>query len=396
MLVRDQQYLVYRRGFKANHQRNPGIYYNTIKRLESLRLNWKSGLTVQVLAPHPYNPTSFLWAHNVLEKKPTRIKRYGYLPKPDGYGNAGGGLEKLIYVPHLDMYLTELQILAMRRPDHPILTDQSLSKETKIVLAGGLREFVDETGFRDIEIRTDYPNIFLSDYVYPPWVDEKGVVHPGGHRKITLWGKLTSLIEDRIIESNEIDRTDWIDLACSLPGQFFKLGDKRPYFSHVLSTLGGVLRVYRYEKSVSDGFVPNIPGRVHPSWWYIYQVGRGDPRFPERGYKLSPSQWYKLFGTMKTKSMEEADNDFFVRFIGQKELDEAKRREEGWFNRTQAQIETSSSQAKEVAQTVEDSEDSEGIPTLDQMIQIEDEEYGRWFERKLPQHLRVIKAEPVV
>lgn len=359
-------------------QRRPAL-----KKLSNLKINWEAGVTVQVLAQHPYSPTCIRWAHNILEKTPTKIARYNNQPKPDGWGNSGGGLERLIYVPSIDKYLTELEILEMRRPGHPILTDKSISEETRIILAGGLREFVDETGFRDIEIRIDYPGIFLSDYIYPPWVDAKGIVHPGGHRKITLWGELSSFREDPIVESCEIDKTDWFDLSSSLPALFFNLSPERPYVSHVRSTLNGILKIYRHQKETGDGFVANIPKRIHPSWWYSYQVGKGDSRFPRGGYKLISStgagDWYKLFHLMGAKRMEEADNDFLVKFLGEK-LVNAKRREEERLSRTES---VDDSTVQETTQAIEDSEDSEGIPTVEDVIRKEDEEYGRWLEGEL-------------
>lgn len=363
---------------------------STLRSLNSLNINWKAGITVQVLAHAPKCSTVFRWVHNQLEQKPTKIAMYNYKPKPDGWGNGGGGLERLIYIPHLHKYLTELEILEMRRPEHPILTDSSLSEETKIILAGGLREFVDETGFRDIEIRTDYPGVFLSDYKYPPWTDSNGVVHPGGHRKITLWGELSSYrAEDPIIETLEIDRSDWFDMELSLPKLFFNFSPERPYLSHVRSTLRGVLAVHRHKKEMSDGFVPNIPRRIHPSWWYAYQVGKGDSRFPKRGYRWSSRNWYKwynLFDLMVAKRMEEADNDFLVKFLG-KDLDDAMRKEEEQLAKLDSHgystEDPNPDATQKVTQSVEGSEDAEGIPTLEDMHQLEDEEYFRWLEGEL-------------
>lgn len=355
-------------------------YRPVLKKLNSLKINWKAGITVQVLTQHPYCSTSIKWAHNVLEKTPTKLVRYNNQPKPDGWGNSGGGLERLVYVPSLDRYLTELEFLELRRPGHPILTDKSLSEETRIILAGGLREFVDETGFRDIEIRTDYPGVFLSDYEYPPWIDADGVVHPCGHRKITLWGKLTSFREDPIVESSEIDRTDWFDMSISLTSLFFNLSPERPYWSHVRSTLNSVLKIYRYERETKDGFVPNIPKRIHKSWWYVFQVGKGDSRLPRNGYRLSPGQWYKLFELMVAKRMEEADNDFVLKFLG-KNLDNARRIEEEQLNNTED--EGTGNELQGVTQAIEDSADSDGIPTVEDMIRKEDQEYARWLESEL-------------
>lgn len=386
----DRQYLLRRRELKRQKQKDLGIYYDTAKRLEGLNIDWRAGITVQVLAPDPYSSTVFRWVHNKLEQKQTKIAMYNYKPKPDGWGNGGGGLEKLIYVPSRGAYMTELEILEMRRPGHPILTEPMLSEEQRVILAGGLREFVDETGFRDIEIRTDYPGVFLSDYKYPPWVDAKGRVWPGGHRKITLLGELSSYREDPIVESDEIDRTDWFDVEISLPKLFFNVAPEKPYISHVRSTLRSILAIHRYKKETSEGFVPNIPRRVHPSWWYAFQVGRGDSRFSQQGYKLSPAEWYKLFDLMVAKRMEEVDNDFLVKFLGKK-LEDAMRREEERLKREWMGTESESeSTAPEVTQAVDESEDAEGIPTVEDMVRQEDEEYARWFEESLPESQRVL------
>lgn len=396
--LNDKNYLLYRRELRRQRQRNLGICYEEGKRLNGLNIDWKAGITVQVLTSDPYSRTVFRWVHNKLEKKPTKIAMYQYKPKPDGWGNGGGGLEKFSYVPNRGKYMTELEILKIRRPNHPILTDDSLSEEVKIILAGGLREFVDETGFRDIEIRTDYPGVFLSEYEYPPWIDPvTGTIFPGGHRKITLWGNLTSYRADPIIEEDEIDRTAWFDTEISLPKLFFNVAPEKPYISHVRSTLRGILAIYRYEKEVSDNFVPNIPGQIHPSWWYAFQVGKGDSRFPRDGYKMSrkPWEWYKLFDVMVAKKMEEADNDFLVKFLG-KRLDDAMRKENERLKVEWLGAEPESeSVAPEVTQAIEDSEDAGGIPIVTDMARQEDEEYGRWYEENfVPEHLRVLKPKP--
>lgn len=359
-----------------------------LRELNQLDIDWKAGVTVQTLLPDPYCPTSFRWVLNKLENKPTKIAMYGFKPKPRGFGNGGGGLERLVYVQSRGVYMTELEILEMRRPGHPILTNPSLSEEQRVILAGGLREIVDETGFRDVEIQTDYPGIFLSDYCYPSWVDSNSKVWPGGHRKITLWGKLESYKEDSIVEAEEIEITEWFDVSISLPKLFFNCAPDRPYISHVRSTLRAVLAIHRYQRETSDGFVPNIPGRVHPSWWHVFQVGRGDSRFPQQGYKLSPAEWYKLFEMMVVQRMEEADNDFLVKFLGVKR-EESLRREEERLARKWP-VDSIDPATQNITQAVEESEDSEGIPTVEDMVRQEDEEYARWFEESLPESMRVL------
>lgn len=356
---------------------------DAVRDLNKLGVNWKAGVTVQILVAHPYIPTSIHWVHNVLETKPTKIARYNFQPKPDGWGNGGGGLERLISVQiggEVE-HLTELEMLAMRRPNHPVLTDPSLTPEQKLIVAGGLREFIDETGFGDIDIRTDYPGVFLNDYVYPPFYDKDGNFSPGGHRKITLWGELKSFKPDRsIFESYEIDKTDWFDLSVSLPKLFFNLSPERPYWSHVRAVLRDIRKIYIFERDAAvNGVIPNLPRRIHPSWWYIFPVGKGDPRFPEFGYRLSVGEWYGLFQKMVARRMEEADNDFLVKFLGLK-LDRAMRRQD---QEKEAEVQPPSGPGPLVTEAVENSEDAEGVPLLKDMIEKEDAEYARWLSEEL-------------
>ena len=51
----------------------------------------------------------------------------------------------------------------------------------------------------------------------------------------------------------------------------------------------------------------------------------------------------------------------------------------------------SAERSEETTQAVEDSEDADGIPTVEEMRQKEDEEYARWFEKDLPEKVRVVK-----
>lgn len=343
-------------------------------------IDWDKGITVQVLARHPYISTCFRWVHNLLEKEPTKLARYNYQPKPAGWGNGGGGLEP-----------DDFEKLAKLFPDHPILVDGSLTEDQRLIIAGGIREFVHETGYKDIEIKTDYPGVFLYDYKYRDWVDKSGVIHPGGHRKITLWGEMTSFISypDLHIEKHEVDRSDWFDLTTSLPKLFsnrFTHPD-RPYWSHVRPTLIGILRTYRYFKSV-DPYIPDIRDKIHSSWWNVFPVGRGDPRFPSNGYRLSPKEWYDLFDILVARKMEYADKDFLVTFLGRK-LEDALRIEE-----MESKVsETVEPEASQTTNVVENSEDSEGIPTVKELRDQEDQEYAQWLEEslELPHSLRVTK-----
>lgn len=346
--------------------------------MQQSTIDWNKGITVQVLARHRDIPTSIGWAHNLLEKEPTNLARYDFKPKPAGWGNSGGGLEP-----------TDLEKLAKLFPGHSILTGPALSEDQRIIIAGGIREFLSETGYRDFNIITDYPGVFLDEYKYRDWVDINGVVHPGGHRKITLWGEVHNfrVYENDWIEKHEVDRTDWFDTAESLPAQFFNplTRPDRPYWSHVRPSLIGLLRIYGYLRANSDEFVPNIPDRIHPSWWYIFKIGSGDSRFPAGGYKLSPKEWYKLFDFMVAKRLEEVDNDFLFDFF-RDSLNKAIREEE-----ENLENQMSQNNSEKLTQAVEDSEDCEGIPTVEEMRRKEDEEYARWFEDQpdFPQNFRV-------
>lgn len=343
---------------------------------QQLSIDWSKGITVQVLARHHQIPTSIGWAHNLLEKEATNLSRYDNKPKPAGWGNGGGGLEP-----------DDLDKLEKLFPNHPILTDSSLSEDERLIIAGGIREFLSETGYRDFDIITDYPGVFLYDYKYRDWVDAKGVLYPGGHRKITLWGQVNSykVYEKDWIEKHEVDRTDWFDMADPLPAYFFNsvTHPDRPYWSHVRFSLVSLTRVYGYLRANSDHFVPNIPARIHPSWRYIFKVGRGDSRFPADGYQLSPTEWYKLFDIMVAKRLEEVDNDFLFDLFD-RSLERARLKEE-------KQLEEPIEKLAETTQAVEDSEDADGIPTLEEMRQKEDEEYAKWFERDIPEQARILR-----
>lgn len=355
------------------------------------------GITVQVLPIHPHISTSVRWVHNLLEKEPSNLARYDYQPKPAGWGNGGGGLE-----------FDDEERLRQLFPNHPILTDKSLTDVQSLIIAGGIREFVHETGLPDITIRTDYPGVFLYDYKYRDWIDKNGVIHPGGHRKITLWGQLNSFVPDERlhIERHEVDQSDWFDTAISLPKLFFNRFTRPdwPYWSHVFSTVIGLLRIYRYQRSI-DEFTENVPEKIHPTWWYILQIGSGDPRFPKGGYRPSPSEWYELLKLMVTKKMEIADEDFLFNFV-KRNLDNAKRREEQEFkilgSREGRNLKEVSSDSK-VTREVQNSEDSDRLPVLEELrekwyeeynqwvLETKDAEYVRWLEEDMPEDKRVLK-----
>ncbi|OGM96339.1 MAG: hypothetical protein A3B86_04335 [Candidatus Yanofskybacteria bacterium RIFCSPHIGHO2_02_FULL_38_22b] len=344
------------------------------------------GITVQVLARHPHIPTMFRWAHNLEEQESPNLEYYDNESKKAGWGNGGGGLEADDRERLVELY----------GPDHPILADRSLSETQKLIIAGGIREFVCETGYRDIEIITNYPGVFLFDYKYKDRVNKRGIICPGGHRKITLWGQMTSFISypDLHIEKHEVDKSDWFDLAVSLPKQFFNrfTHPDRPYWSHVRSTLASTLRLYRHLRSM-DPYLPDIRDKIHSSWWSIFSVGNGDPRFPVGGYRPSPTEWYDVFDISVSQKMEYVDRDFWIKFLGRK-LDDALRREEVELGTPET---VESEEVLLVTEEIEDSEDSDGIPSVEELRNQEDREYAAWLEEflDLSEDQRVVDYKPV-
>lgn len=353
----------------------------------SAGIDWKAGVTVQVLASGQ-NPMSKLWGHNLEDKIPSNIARFKGRPKPEGWGNLGGGLEKRFYVPSLDRWFdSELDFLEFYHPGHPILSDDSLSQDTKIILACGLREFIHETGYRDVEIRTDYRNEygepFLFDYYYTP-DKETGL----RHRVVTIWGEVKSFIRQEALEKEEVDKTEWFDLSKSLFKPFFNSlrFPGRPYWSHnwrLLMAIKAVDQHYRHE----DLYAIQVDRYTHPSWKIVYRVGGGDPRFPIGGYRPPPWDWYKLFDKVVKNRMEMADNDFIFDLFGT-DITNTKRYQE---EKLEAEMISSSSpdaptesiKYDEDGLMIEGSEDSSRYPTPAEIIEKEDREYGEWLEMQL-------------
>ncbi len=338
------------------------------------------GVTAQVFPRHPDISTAFLWGHNLLENEPTTLAEFDYQPKPAGWGNLGGGVEP-----------GDLQWLSKNFPDHPILFDRKLTGSQRLIIAGGIREFISESGYIDFDIITDYPGVFLYDYTYRDRVDAKGVYHPGGHRKVTLWGQMRSfrgashqVYEEYHIEKHEVDRTDWFDAAEPLARYFFNpvRYPDQPYYAHLVPTLAGLLRIYGYLKANTDDIVPDIPSRIHPSWWYIFRIGKGDDRFPVDGYKMEYWEWYNLFRYMVDHRLEQVDTDFLYKFCQngiEKKKEKAKRKAD------------SVEEEKDLPIITEDQDNTDGILTPQEVMERDDLEYARWFETDLSENMRVVK-----
>ena len=284
----------------------------------SLDPEYEGGTTVQVLARHPHIPTQHLWALNKLEEKPSGIRMFNGEAKPRGWGNAGGGMED-----------DELEIAAKMWPDLPVLQDRSLSDDTRSIFACGYREFLFETGYARMKLHS-YTNPFTG-----PTKDGVSVLHfvdrRSGHRRITLWGDVESFMPTtEIFEVEEIECTAWIDISESVFKPFFDriLFPSHPYWRHVLSTLVARLRINTFEEINEVPLFYNIRDKIHDSWKLVWAVGAGDDRFPELGFKISPANWYRLFDYMIAHKQEDADTDFIAIYF-RKEIDKARRREDG-------------------------------------------------------------------
>lgn len=317
------------------------------------------GITVQVLAFHPFTYTSILLVHNLLEAEITPIEMYGFTAKPPGWGNGGGGMEP-----------DELERLKHRDPKNWILTDPDLTDEERMVAACGLREFVDEGGYHELSLlRSPSPRGDFSLFEQ---------LYPGGHRKIILWGEVESLARRPIYEVSEIDQVEWFDLEKPLPRQFDGTGEiflprgrtGFPYWSHVRVNLLSIFRLDRY------GDRRKIAGRIHPSWYLVFPVGVGDERFPKGGHRIPPPKWYYLIEHMIREEVDELDNDVLYEFFKDDIL--AQKRSDG------EEVAVSPAQIPE-----EEIEADEEIPepvyegNAVKMLQEQDSEYREWMEQIL-------------
>ncbi len=330
-----------------------------------------TGKTIQVLAFHPIFPNTILWVHNIQEKVSAFIKRYDGKPKPSGWGNGGGGLES-----------NELELLAKYDPEHPLFSYQ-LADEDKTIIACGLRELRDESGYYDINIDIPEDGQYrLLTYTYR---DERGNEE---HQVITLGGGLQSLSRRPIVETNEIDIVDWFDVTQSLPEQFFDQVKRpeRPYWSHVRRTLLGIQQLdYRKRDEFGDRYAM-LRDRVHPSWRFVFPIGKGDERFPKNGYPMPPAKWYELFEEMVKEKIEMVDRDFIFNKFSNAIIEACER--EQYLDQSAVISSTPAEKVDDASVPVDDSEDA-GLPVPLQVLKEENElwmrhhneEWREWSER---------------
>lgn len=214
----------------------------------------KDSITVQVVLRHPYDDSKVFWVLNTKEPNRMSERIYG-TPKPRGWGNPGGGLERI------DLFDAK---------------GASCSFED-IILACGIRETRCETGFID----------FTFERYSPSQISFLRHQYAFGHRVLTLVARLHTLTQICIeeVETGEIEDGQWFDLSLP-PTQLFKNHGDIPYWSHVRRTLICLFRVARQSRK----YIP-----IHTLWGLVFPVGKGDMRFPLNGYCLPPRDWYQEF-----------------------------------------------------------------------------------------------------
>ena len=332
--------------------------------------------TVQVLAFHPFNPTYTLWVHNLLESITTYIPRYGNTAKPPGWGFGGGGQEP-----------DEIEKLRMRDPQHALLINKNISEVDRVIAACGLREFRDESGYHDISIRTvPRPRASekeaqttvrlyshrLEDY----WEDGSKTTH----EIVTLWGDVESLTRRPIEEVDEVDKSEWLDVSMPLSRIFQNraIMPGFPYWSHIRRTVIIIPQIDWWRRAF-DKPEKCINHLVHPSWRLVFPIGKGDPRFPEKGFRIPPAHWYYLVEMMIQERIDMVGKNVILELF-KEDIRRAVEREQEWEKKLYLP-------KAESADSVPDSEDIHdeysGELTSEEFLRKQDEEYCLWMEKEL-------------
>lgn len=342
---------------------------------------YEGGVTVQIVPTHPFSPTTILWGLGKPETKPSNIRSFNNQPKPPAWSNPGGGMEE----GEVERFLTKF-------PDHKMVllaNDQSLSLYDRNIICCGLREFIDETGYQDIEV---YP--YLPHYRYDRDNRDDNVSiydfkYSTGHRVKTLFGHVTGFDIRDIVEKDEIAKACWFDMSIPLPKLFFDRVNfpLHPFFSHVrrlMITMHRVKRMSLFDTAPAycRDWV-DISNKIHPSWGLIFPVGAGYPGFPKNGFRFNRDNWYKLFYTMVSRRMEFADPDF-IEGLFRVEIIEAKKREERAEDNYQVQhlneYTTNFSTGRHDNLPVDEllKQDEEYKQWISDLKRAEDNEYAQW------------------
>lgn len=243
------------------------------------------GITVQIIASRNMDD-KILWVHNLPEKKGPIVPMYGKKRKPEGWGNAGGGMEmgrrgeKDELVLLAERYKDAATTPEERRTIEWIL-ESGFNHDQQMILSCGFREFVDETGYFDITILPVGGRLSVHEHMYD-----------NGHRVVTLRARVNNLVKKPIREVEEVDIAEWIDPTEPLP-HFLWGRHGLPYYAHDLRTILGSVQYDRH--LVREGeILPStlsISTRFDTSWRWVFPV-RGDDRFPQKGFRMEPATWY--------------------------------------------------------------------------------------------------------
>lgn len=351
--------------------------------------DYEGGTTVQIVATHPFCPTKVLWLLGKPETKPSNIRRFKNQPKPPAWQNPGGGMEE-----------GEIKMFLERFPDHsmvPFAMDESVSLYNRNIVCCGLRESIDESGYVDMKV---YPYTYLYRFDRDNRDDDVSIYdfrHGNGHRVKTLFGHVTSFVNRDIVEKEEIERSEWIDLALPLTLPFFDRArfPLRLFLSHVRRLMIAMRRVRRMSFFDSASKYcrewVDITEQIHPSWKTVFPVYAGHPGFPENGFRFNRDNWYKLFDEMVSRRITEADPDF-IQNLFRADIIEAVRREERWRAKGEELVDV---RLNEYTVSRGYGHDDVPVSTLlkedEEWKRDQDEEYARWFEESLPEEKRVVK-----
>lgn len=213
----------------------------------------EASITAQVVLLHPAFSTRVYWVLNREEQREcTQV--YGTTPKPAGWGNPGGGMER--------------EIDGIDEHGHARVSEE-------IIRACARREVEDETGFDDFQfIRYQSSRI---PFLIRPYEN---------HCIVTFVAKLNNFsryLPVKEEETGEIIRGAWFDLSMS-PIDMLSPDAILPYRSHIQRTIICLNMMTRLPQQKK--YIP-----INPVWKLVFPVGNGDSRFPSNGYLLPIEAW---------------------------------------------------------------------------------------------------------
>lgn len=297
-----------------------------------------SSMTVQTVLLHPSRKGLVYW---VLNKQETQSIRQN-TPKPRGWGNPGGGVELFDRI-----------------------NEQGIPHSLeKTIESCGRRELTDETGFLHFEFkrnaRSQLPFIRYDD--------------PYGHCVIILLAQLRDYQSIPIKEVEEIVCGSWFDLSVS-PVELFQDKTDLPYWSHVRRTI--IILDYVAQHAGSNDLLRTI----HPLWNLVFPFVTQDSRFPQEGYLIHWTDWYRIMRVFITRRIHTLDLDCIYEQLTRPHIEERyKERSDHLLVKKKTGSLTSPNSHPPYAQ--QPSLRSSNFYTLERekMIAAYEEDYLRWAE----------------